>query len=706
MKNAINFIFLFLAVTLPHQPASAQDWTWDWANSISRFSVDAWMYLHDVGPDNEVYSTISYDTLLVLPDTTFHHPWLWGGSNCCIAFVVHDYRGQFKAALDLYSPPGHTIHNPLIKTDGDGNIYIGAGFSNKAFFMDSVILLCNTPYTNAPDAMFIKLNSELGVEWIRTIGGTLQDDLRDMIITEEGAAFLLSEQFASPSSPSTVNFFGQDTVFTDHDITSVSRLDNTGTMIWRLDLHGGISSYRLTEGANDKIYMWGSAHTDIIYGSDTLFIPYAPGFNSQRFLLVLKKDGEIDFFDFYSFPIWQHNMLVDEEGAYYITGSLHDTVVIGGDTVIVQEGDYQGFIGKFSPEFQPEWYHIITADDYAPFGIISMALDDGNLLFSVASDEDILIADTLLVISYGDEGIWGEFDGDGNLLKVIMSETNYDLRPLSILLDNCKNIITSGDFRGVSNLGDLELDSYSNSYQDAFIAKITRVIPESFSLGPDTAVCNSVVLHGPEGYESYVWNGQQTNLSLFIATKLGSHYLKYGSNGCWGYDTIFVLIQHADTIRLGPDTAILFTDTLTLEVKGQFSSCLWSDGSTGKKFTLAGADLGIGLHTIWVMGKDQLCEVYDTILVEVKEEFGIDDFSGPQLLVYPNPFTDELFITPGCDISSLEIYTTEGILVHALWHLAKKNEKLSIRPGSMQQGVYFLKVTTGERIWFRKLIKR
>ncbi len=697
------FNLLIWAVAASPDPACAQEWTWEWGRSITRFGTDAWISLHDVGPDNKLYSTIAYDTLLVLPDTVFHHPEQWG--NSCIAFVSHDDRGLFTGAMDLYAPPGHIIHNPLIKTDPGGNIFITANYSNKVFFMDTVVLMCNTPYTNSPDAMCVKLDEDLDIKWIRTIGGTLQDDLREMIVTEDGQVILFSEQMADIYHPTTVSFFGQDTVTADHDFTSVSKLDAEGNMVWRRDFHGEISAYHMSAGANDKIHIWGHCWSDIIYGQDTLFKPYSPVFTAERFFLILDMEGGIDFFEFSGFPLAIHELAVNEAGEYFVSGSLHDTVVLGADTLIIPEGDYHGFIGKFDAGFQPVWYHIITNDDLSAIGMLRFALDDDHIVFETFSDEDIEIADTTLVINYGYEGIWGEFDGSGNLLMLEVSETNYEIRPTNLLLDNCRNILTGGSYRGVSHLGDVTLDSWSNNFMDAFIAKINRTGSGAFDLGPDTVVCNSLVLYGPEGYDVYQWNGQQTNDPIFEVTELGYFDLKYGSDGCWGYDTIFVNVHHADTIELGPDTAILITDTLTLEVAGQFSSFLWSDGSTGSSITVTGSDLGLGTHAIWVMGKDQVCEVFDTVIVEVKDAFGVAEKGTPQVNVFPNPFHDRLYLRANGEVDRIEICSIEGIIFSLTRTRGGETEAIPLPVEGLIPGIYFLHVYAGDAMRVIKLVR-
>lgn len=708
MISYIRFLLIVSTFWLPlFSTVYSQDWSWDWANSYSRYGNDAWMDIQDVGPSNYSYSVMSYDTLLLLPDTAFHHPEHWGGSNCNTAFVINDDRGSFSAAIDLYSPPGHTLHNSMIKTDASSNIFISSNFSNKAFILDTFILMCNTPYTNSPDAMLVKLNQNLEMEWATTIGGTLQDDLRDFEISDEGDIYILSEQIGASAWPTTVNFFGQDTVYSEHDFTSVTKLDNNGNMIWRHDLHGEISCYQLVEGEDNKIYLWGKSWTDIVVGQDTIFKPNNPEFTKEAFILILEKDGSIHQFEFYSFPVYPTEMIVNNTGDYYISASLWDTIILNQDTIIVPEDSYYGFMGKFDSEFTPLWYHSIPIDNGQQLGIFRLALDENNLVFMSSSNDDVLIDDTLLVINYGFEGFYGELNNDGALINLIKTETNYEFRPYQLQLDNCKNIISSGLYRGIATLGDIKLDSYSNNIFDAFIGRIDRKAEAPFSLGPDTVVCNSVILNGPEGYSYYQWNGQQNNEDVFEATATGWYDLKYGGEeGCWGYDTLFVVVLHADSFDLGPDTAILLTDTITLEVAGQYSTYEWSDGSTNKQLILTGTELGLGTHEIWVRAQDQVCVVFDTIYIEVKSEFGIKEQQNNKLKAHPNPFSDQFTIALKPDFKHIEIYNTEGISIYSKEINIIGNQNMTIRLPRQNKGIYFLKVTSVNSSHLKKIIKR
>jgi len=116
-------------------------------------------------------------------------------------------------------------------------------------------------------------------------------------------------------------------------------------------------------------------------------------------------------------------------------------------------------------------------------------------------------------------------------------------------------------------------------------------------------------------------------------------------------------------------------------------------------------DLGIGVHTIWVKGKKQVCILYDTVAVEVKSEFGIDDLLANRLEVYPNPCQDKLIIEVKQHFNQIEIYNVNGIRIYLQELKPADDEILTIPLATELPGVYFIKVITNDSMVVQKVIK-
>ena len=118
--------------------------------------------------------------------------------------------------------------------------------------------------------------------------------------------------------------------------------------------------------------------------------------------------------------------------------------------------------------------------------------------------------------------------------------------------------------------------SCSGMYRDTIIISAYPIIP--FSLGPDTMLCagNTIVLHGPSGYEHYLWQDGSVDTMLKVTTP-GTYYLT-ANNTCAGSftDTIVVLSQAIIPFNLGPDLSLCANDSITINAPAGFISYRWS----------------------------------------------------------------------------------------------------------------------------------
>jgi hypothetical protein len=683
----------------------SQGWTWEWATRISNSVSNVWIDIDHCDILNNVYSVSPYDSVFIISDTVFYHPEQIPDNYNNKAILIHNSEGEFINALDLYTIPDGGIYYPNIGTDLELNLYISCSFQIRMFVQDTIINHCNTPYIYAPDGVIIKLNDQLDIVWASLIGGTNSDDILEQIINWNGDIFILSYQEGRVERPTTVSFFGQDTVYSDQDFNSVTMLDKDGVMIWRDDIYLDDQSAHMTLGQDSLLYLWGASYSDIIYNGDTIFKPVHPGIIYEPYIIILNLNGmveEIKFIDYHINPV---EMEVNGLGEFYITSYLWDTVIINQDTIIVPEDLAYSFLGKFDSLFQPLWYYVIPETNTQQVRP-EIKLDENNLIFVIRSNDDLQIADTILPMLYGYEAFTGEFDDSGDLVYITRTETTRELRALEFILDNCKNPVISGDFRGICYLGEDTLDSYSNYISDGFIAKLIRNEPENIDLGPDTTACEQFILAGPEDYTFFSLNECISAQNGFTITESGIY--RFGcadENGCWVYDTIDINIHPGFEIDLGADTIIKVRDTIIFTIPSQFQSYLWSNGASSNSITIIGSDYGEGTFPIWVEVTDGPCTVTDTVYVTIKDDFGIEEYTQNSIHVFPNPFTDKVTIDLKPDYQTIEIRDLNGTVRFFREIIPPKNGQQQIELRNLSRGIYLIRIKTGAQSLTKKIVK-
>jgi hypothetical protein len=194
---------------------------------------------------------------------------------------------------------------------------------------------------------------------------------------------------------------------------------------------------------------------------------------------------------------------------------------------------------------------------------------------------------------------------------------------------------------------------------------------------------------------------------------------EYNGQLVLGNDTVSVPESHVEALlakisnesvpflNLGPDTTILLTDSLVLDIGMQASSITWIDGSGGQEFVFRGSQYGAGFHDIWVDVENvHGCFDSDTITIQVIDNSLIDENIPVLSNLYPNPSSGVLHFdlaSPGTiDKSELaaEIINLNGQLLalaklHSLQGYAGD---YSIDISSLKNGMYYLIIKDERRV--------
>jgi hypothetical protein len=246
---ALILFFINISITI------AQDWSWKWAESITKQGNIAWMDVQNCDKLNNVYAVAPYDSVLFLPDTILYHDDNgYVQSNRNSAILKYNVRGEFIKALDLNTLFYGNIFNTKVGTDNDLNVYISCSFTMRLYLQDTIIEPCFWPAWTV-EGIVIKLTPDYELVWAKLICGHFSDQVYNFIVNDNGDSFILCNHDGTAENQ--IIFFGQDTLYHSGEFNSVSKLDKDGTMLWRKDFFGNINFSRISQGDDGLIYFWG-----------------------------------------------------------------------------------------------------------------------------------------------------------------------------------------------------------------------------------------------------------------------------------------------------------------------------------------------------------------------------------------------------------------------------------------------------------------
>jgi len=161
-----------------------------------------------------------------------------------------------------------------------------------------------------------------------------------------------------------------------------------------------------------------------------------------------------------------------------------------------------------------------------------------------------------------------------------------------------------------------------------------------FSIGPDTSViCDGdyIFLHGPEGYNSYLWQ-DGSEFTDMIADTAGIYWLEVSDeNNCAARDSALLIVNKVPDNFLGNDTTMCQDSFIDIHAPSFYNNYSWSNGSSDS------------VITVWETGKywayveDSIgCSGIDTISVSLFTPPTI--YKSTDSLVCPG---DSLVLSPG-----------------------------------------------------------
>ena len=437
----------------------------------------------------------------------------------------------------------------------------------------------------------------------------------------------------------TINYFDQDTGKYLHDVITLTKLDNNGRILWRKEVKS----------------------TD----------------NGEAYIL---------------------NSYFSENGSYYLAGYFDCVFTLDGDTLYLPPGNQSWGIFDISFLSNGNVRHAVATTKLNNTALFNLrANNKDNYYFSLSVYSAFVFGNDTLEYSTDTVAyLIGEMDTLYQPVWYKIMETynypvnyhfNFDDKNNTIsFYSNCINTFNFAD--SVYNVGNKPAVLYGILSPDGEL-KQSYIVKSTDTLMGTSIKSDNCDHHFISGYfDGRLIVGEDT---------LIQDNLKYS-------DVFVAKINNSVTdIFSFADTTVLLSKSLTLQVPDIFTHVLWSTGDTTNKIILRGDSLQAGEHTIWVEASNESCLAMDTVNIFVLDDSGIDDYTAPKVIIYPNPANNVLniYATISSNIKDITVYNQTGQMM-----LHNENSCKSLNVSNLKNGMYYLEFYINDIKTVKKFIKR
>lgn len=231
--------------------------------------------------------------------------------------------------------------------------------------------------------------------------------------------------------------------------------------------------------------------------------------------------------------------------------------------------------------------------------------------------------------------------------------------------------------------------------RDSILVSTTLASAVSFDLGPDTAICEGLVLDLDPQLSpgiSYRWQ-DGSNLPSYAASTAGTYYVDVTNEcGLTNTDTIHISLALAPVFSLGPDQDICPGDTIELIPGADFAYLQWQDDSNDESYLATQPGL-YWLQVTTVNGCSARDSIELTPCIATSNTVAFEN----TYTIYPNPSSGSVNIE--FDVTPLE---SANIVIHnGLGQVVFERKSdladnmLNLDLQDLKGGVYYLSILSG-----------
>lgn len=231
-----------------------------------------------------------------------------------------------------------------------------------------------------------------------------------------------------------------------------------------------------------------------------------------------------------------------------------------------------------------------------------------------------------------------------------------------------------------------------------------QATPTVIITGDSVSCAGKTILLMASGAPSYNWSTGSSSPSIAVSPGVSTIYTVTGTNGaCSGTATHVVSVLPGPVVTaVSSRSAICAGEPVNLVASGA-ASYTWSTGATGAFISVS--PTASSLYT--VTGKNSGgCSGTASVYVSVSPCTGIEQsVSETEFYVYPNPGKGEFNVVCSTrdDNAAIDVYNTVGQLI-----VSQKivNEVSTVNLTNQANGLYYIKVTSGSKQHYLKVVKQ
>jgi outer membrane protein assembly factor BamB len=387
----------------------------------------------------------------------------------------------------------------------------------------------------------------------------------------------------------------------------------------------------------------------------------------------------------------------DSTWTFTCGNNVQGTPVVATDGTIYFGSDDKNFYAV-NPDGTEKWKFLTggSVDSKAAMGA------DGNLYVGVKDGKvyafDPVAMDTLWTFTTG-AFIYNDGTLSDDNQTLFIGSGDHSLYALSTLNGNMKwSYETGHQIFASPTIVDTVI--YMASLDGNLYALAEKVVDcivcndFDIDLGDDLTIDegNSVEI-GVEPVEGviYSWNTGESSSKITVSET--GEYILTGSNDCESIiDTINIEVCLAFEIDLGEDQEINEGSSVEIGVEPvEGITYSWSSGETTSKITVDAAG-------DYILTGTSNCEsITDTVTVTVITS--VDQFSGSQIQVYPNPAAEKLFIKGLEGEFSTEIISISGAIVK------QEDNSRELNISDLHSGLYMLRISLEDGVFVKPFTK-
>jgi len=255
-----------------------------------------------------------------------------------------------------------------------------------------------------------------------------------------------------------------------------------------------------------------------------------------------------------------------------------------------------------------------------------------------------------------------------------------------------------------------------NTLIDSILVTVSPL--PSVNLGADALLCGNqnLTLNAGSGFASYLWSNGATSQTINILglnLSPGTHTYSVvvtNAGNCKATDIINIVKGNSLYLNLGLDDSICSTSSKVLDAGFGFHNYLWSTGDTTQLITVSGANVGVGIHKIYVdVSSIYGCKASDTIKLKVYLCQSISELSDNyDIKVFPNPSSGKFTIHIESAISKnidYDIINIQGqIIKKGSIKFTAPLMDYNLNIPNLAKGVYFIRMKNANLLRFEKIV--